>query len=355
MFNQKIQNIIIDGNKTMIESLRIMDSKRKKSLIVFVDERFGGIITIGDIQRAIISNKPFDVAIRCIIDNSTKDYAKINDSKESIKQSMVKMRAEFMPILNEMGELVDVVFWNDIFPEATIAHHREKIDLPVVIMAGGKGTRLKPITNVLPKPLVPIGDKTILEVIMDQFESIGCHKFYMSVNYKADMMKYYLSQLPHHYDIEFFQEDKPLGTIGSVSLLKDKIKTPFFVSNCDSVNEQDYRDVYDYHVKNHNDLTIVTMVKSFKIPYGVIETGKDGILKTISEKPELTYQVNTGVYILNPICIEEIPDGEFFHITHLMDKIKINGGRVGCFPVSEQSWKDMGEWPEYLKMIGIFN
>ncbi len=148
-------------------------------------------------------------------------------------------------------------------------------------------------------------------------------------------------------------EDKPLGTIGSVSLLKGKITTSFFVSNCDSINEQDYRDVYDYHVNNNNDLTIVTMVKSFKIPYGVIETGEDGLMTSLSEKPELTYQVNTGVYILNPSCIDEIPGGEFFHITHLMEKIKNRGGRVGCFPVSEHSWKDMGEWPEYLRMINV--
>ena len=212
---------------------------------------------------------------------------------------------------------------------------------------------MKPITNVIPKPLVPVGDKTILEVIMDQFEGIGCKKFYMSVNYKADMMEFYLSQLAHKYDIEFFMEDKPLGTIGSVSLLKGKINTPFFVSNCDSINEQDYRDVYDYHINNHNDMTIVTMVKSLKIPYGVIETGEDGLMVSLKEKPEHTYMVNTGVYILNPELIDEIPEGEFFHITHLMEKVKTRGGRVGCFPVSEDAWKDMGEWPEYLKMIKV--
>jgi NDP-sugar pyrophosphorylase family protein len=167
------------------------------------------------------------------------------------------------------------------------------------------------------------------------------------------MIKYYLGQLNHHYNIEFFMEDKPLGTIGSISLLKGRLTTPFFVSNCDSINEQDYRDVYDYHMNNHNDLTIVTMVKSFKIPYGVIETGENGLMVSLSEKPELTYQVNTGVYILNPSCIDEIPEGEFFHITQLIEKIKVQGGRVGCFPVSEQAWKDMGEWPEYLKMINV--
>ena len=353
MYSEKIDRIIIDCSTTIIETFRAMDSKGIKSLIVFEDGHFLGIITVGDIQRAIITHIPFDVPVKNVLDNSTKSYAHVGDRIESITESMLEMRAAFMPILDNEGNLVDVYFWEDLFESNKTPKQRKLIDLPVVIMAGGKGTRLKPITNVIPKPLVPVGDKTILEVIMDQFENIGCHKFYMSVNYKADMMKYYLSQLEHKYDIEFFMEDKPLGTIGSVSLLKGKITTPFFVSNCDSINEQDYRDVWDYHVSNHNDMTIVTMVKSFKIPYGVIETGEDGLMTALKEKPEQTYQVNTGVYILNPECIDEIPEGEFFHITHLMEKIKARGGRVGCFPVSEQSWKDMGEWPEYLKMINV--
>ena len=286
-----------------------------------------------------------------IIDRN-KIYGYITEGDDIIKEKMRRMRAEAMPILDGEGQLVDVWFWKDLFNKADLAQ-REKIDLPVVIMAGGKGTRLKPLTNVIPKPLVPVGDKTILEVIMDQFEAIGCTKFYMSVNYKSDLLRYYLDQLEHHYDVEFFEEKQPLGTIGSVSLLKDRITTPFFVSNCDSINEQDYRDVYDYHCKNHNDMTIVTMVKSFKIPYGVIETSADGLMTNLREKPDLTFQVNTGVYILNPECIDEIPEGEFFHITQLMERIKARGGRVGCFPVSEHAWKDMGEWPEYLKMIDV--
>lgn len=352
-YTEKIKNRIVDSQKTLIQTMRLMDERCTKSLLVFNNHKFVGIITNGDLQRAIISKVPFETTIINILDNKTKRYAKSTDHREYIKTWMLEKRAEFMPVLDNDGNLVNVVFWDDLFFDDNIVDSRKKIDLPVVIMAGGKGTRLSPLTKVIPKPLVPVGDKTILEVIMDQFECIGCHKFYMSVNYKADMMKYYLSLLDHKYDVEFFQEEKPLGTIGSVSLLKGKITTPFFVSNCDSINEQDYRDVYDYHMNNNNDLTIVTMVKSLKIPYGVIETGEDGILTSISEKPELTYQVNTGVYILNPNCIDEIPEGEFFHITHLMEKIKSRGGRVGCFPVSEHAWKDMGEWPEYLKMIKV--
>lgn len=348
---EKIQNRAIQSSMTVLQSLKKMDEAKVKMLFVFEGEKFLSILTIGDIQRAIIKQVALEDPVIAIIDTD-KQFVSPSESKEKVREKMLGLRAECMPVVDHNGNLVDVYLWNDMFKDS-VPEHREKIDFPVVIMAGGKGTRLKPITNVIPKPLVPVGDKTILEVIMDQFESIGCKKFYMSVNYKADMMKFYLSQLEHKYDIEFFMEDKPLGTIGSVSLLKGKITTPFFVSNCDSINDQDYRDVYDYHIQNKNDLTIVTMVKSFKIPYGVIETGEDGIMTALREKPALNYQVNTGAYILNPNCIDEIPEGEFFHITHLMEKIKSRGGRVGCFPVSEGAWHDMGEWPEYLKMINV--
>ena len=348
---ERIKERVIAPSASLLDAMKRMDEFKVKMLFLFNGEHFEGIVTIGDIQRAIIKNVQLSEPVSKIV-GKNKKYAKPNEDREQVRSKMMTLRAECMPVVDDNGELVDVLFWDDLFKHSE-SQKREPIHLPVVIMAGGKGTRLKPLTNVLPKPLVPVGDKTILEVILNQFEGIGCHKFYMSVNYKADMMKYYLSQLDHKYDIEFFMEDKPLGTIGSVSLLKGKITTPFFVSNCDSINEQDYRDVYDYHVSNHNDMTIVTMVKSFKIPYGVIETGDDGLMVDLKEKPEHPYMVNSGVYILNPELMDEIPEGQFFHITHQMEKVKARGGRVGCFPVSEESWNDMGEWPEYLKMINV--
>ena len=347
----KIRRRTISPSVSILDALKQMDVQKVKTLFVFQDLHFEGLLTLGDIQRAIIKNTTLSAPISVIL-NKGKVYGYITEDDESIREKMRQMRAEVMPILDEEGELVNVWFWNDVFKKSEIVE-RKKINLPVVIMAGGKGTRLKPITNVIPKPLVPIGDKTILEEIMDRFEVIGCKKFYMSVNYKSDIMRYYLDHLEHHYDMEFFEENKPLGTIGSVSLLRGKICTPFFVSNCDIVIDQDMRDVYDYHCENQNDLTIVTAVKSFRISYGVIETGKDGLMTGLKEKPELTYMINTGVYLLNPECIDEIPEGEFFHITQLMEKIKEHGGRVGCFPVSDGSWRDMGEWPEYLKMIDV--
>ena len=349
----EINNRIISPLTSLLDTMKLMDEIMVKTLFVLDNGHFEGIVTLGDIQRAIIKNISLKEPVGHILDKN-KIYGYVSEGAEIIKDKMQRMRAELMPILDEKGELVDVWLWSDLFKKTGLKQH-EKINIPVVIMAGGKGTRLKPITNVIPKPLVPIGDKTILETIMDQFEDIGCHKFYMSVNYKADMMKYYLDQLEHKYDIEFFQEDKPLGTIGSVSLLKNKITTPFFVSNCDIIIDQDYRDVYDYHIKNKNDLTIVTAVKSMTIPYGVIETGDDGIMTGLKEKPVETYMINTGVYILNPELIDLIPPKKFYHITHLMEKIKSEEGRIGCFPVSEHAWHDMGEWNEYLKIINTQN
>lgn len=346
-----VSSLSIPIRTTILDAMKAMDEQKVKTLFVFDGDHFEGLLTIGDIQRAIINNVALTEPVRRILDKN-KIYGFVSESEEVVKEKMRRMRAEVMPILDEQGELLDVWFWSDLFKKTELAQ-RNQINLPVVIMAGGKGTRLKPITNVIPKPLVPIGEKTILEVIMDQFEAIGCQKFYMSVNYKSDMLRFYLDQLEHKYDIDFFEEEKPLGTIGSVALLKGTINTPFFVSNCDIVIDQDMRDVFDYHCQNNNDLTIVTAVKSFQIPYGVIETGENGLMTALKEKPELTYMINTGVYILNSECIDEIPQGEFFHITQLMEKIKTHGGRVGCFPVSEHAWKDMGEWSEYLKMINV--
>lgn len=349
---EKIKNQKVTSEISLLSALKIMDSIGKKMLFVYNHNKFDSILTIGDIQRAIIKNVPMDSLVSTILDRKDKIYASVYQSRETIKSMMIKERIDCMPILDEEGNIVDVCFWEDLFSQTT-EEVREPIVLPVVIMAGGKGTRLKPITNIIPKPLIPVGNKTILEEIMDQFEGIGCKEFYMSVNYKSDMMRFYLEQLDHKYQIEFFEEPKPLGTIGSVSLLKGKISSPFFVSNCDIVIDQDYRDVYEYHKNNQNDITIVTAVKSLRIPYGVIETGENGLMTGLKEKPEQTYMINTGVYILNPDLIDEIPDGEFFHITHLMEKVQARGGRVGCFPVSDNAWRDMGEWSEYLKMIKV--
>lgn len=343
-----LEKLKVQHTVSIISVLEKMDLLRLKLLLVYDVNEFVGLVSVGDIQRAIIRNYSLSTPVCEIL---RKDFivGKINESVDAIRQKMISIRAEFMPILDESNNVIKVVFWNDIIKTEKLPPNRI-VDIPVVIMAGGKGMRLQPITNILPKPLIPIGDRPIVEHIMDRFVHVGCSNFLFSVNFKADMIKYYFTSISRGgYSIDFFEENKPLGTAGSLNLLKGKINSTFFVSNCDIIIDQDYSDIYDYHKKYSNELTLVAALKHYKIPYGTIESGENGILNSMVEKPDLTYKINAGLYILEPHLLDEIPEGEFFHITHLIDKIKKRNGRIGVFPVSEKSWRDIGEWDEYLK------
>lgn len=350
MINSQIKEICIDKNCTILQTLKKMDNIGRKLLIISGDNSsFINLVSIGDIQRSIIKGYELSDTLNNIIIDK-KIVATTIDSSENIKSLMMSIRAEFMPVLNEAGELYDVVFWGDVaggdefYPKVTN-------NIPVVIMAGGKGSRLKPISNVLPKPLVPIGEKTILEEIMHRFESSGTKKFYLSVNYKKEMIKYYLDSIGKSESIEYFSETEPLGTAGSLSLLKGKLNSTFYVTNCDILIDQDLNELYKYHIENKNEITLVAALKQISIPYGTIISGKDGLLEGMQEKPNLSFKINAGVYILEPHLLNEIPDSKFFHITELIENIRSRGGRVGVFPISENSWSDIGEWPEYIRTV----
>jgi dTDP-glucose pyrophosphorylase len=328
--------------------MKQMDLQERRLLIIVKKEKFAGLISIGDIQRAIIKNLPLTTPVDQILRDDIR-VASIDEEINDIKSEMITQRIECMPVLNKKGDIVDVIFWEDIIPDAI--ETSRQINVPVVIMAGGEGSRLKPLTNVLPKPLIPIFKKTIIEDIMDQFVKLGCHDFYISLKYKAEMIKNYLLSLNNpDYHLQFIHEDKALGTAGSLCYLCGEIRTPFFVSCCDSIVNQDLSVVYNYHKENENDLTVVAAMKYMQIPYGTIETGDDGILTKISEKPEIIYKVTSGIYILEPDIVSMIPKNEFFHITDLIFKLKEQRRRIGVFPVSENSWHDYGLL-EYLPYV----
>ena len=351
---EKINNIRIDYDCTLLDALKLMDETGKKLLIVFRKDKYFSLLSVGDIQRALIKQKSLETPLHLVLREDI-EVAHENQNRESIIERMKNARTECMPVLNDVGELIDAIFWEDIVQRGEMRVHRE-LNIPVVIMAGGKGTRLQPITNVLPKPLIPLGEKAIVEQIMDRFIEFGCNKIFMTLNYKAEFMRQYFKLSgKEKYNITFVEEGEFLGTAGSIGLLKDKIKSTFFVSNCDILIDQNYAEIYDYHKENKNEMTIVAALKHFSIPYGIMETGENGLLNSIQEKPEFTYKINSGVYILEPELLEDIPEGEFFHITHLMDKILKRNGRIGAFPVTEKSWKDIGNWEEYLKEIDSEN
>lgn len=347
--DQRITAVLIFTNTKLIDALKRMDESGHKLLIVMDDDLFFGVISIGDLQRCILN---------CVDLNSfVKDYMR-NDiifaydstSEEKIRTQMIKFRMEFMPIIDNSRHLINVIFWEDLF-----SSEMESIALtescPVVIMAGGLGTRLRPLTNIIPKPLIPINEKTIIEYIIDRFKKVGCNDFYCSINYKAEMIKYYLSSVG--IEISYFQEPYPLGTAGSLYLLRDKLTTTFFVINCDILLDIELSDLLAFHRSNNNMITLVSVVKNFQLPYGVLKTKDNGELFELQEKPETIYQINSGLYVVEPAVFDFIEDNTFLHITTLIEKLIKTGNRVGVFPVNEHSWVDMGNWDEYLKLIQV--
>ena len=343
------KHLIIGAQDSILSALKQMDSINKKLLVVYSENKFKGLLSIGDIQRAIISNIPLDIAVSHIIRKNIT-IAHIDQSEKEIKELMLKYRMEFCPVIDYSGNMVRLIMWEELFQnEAPFS--TEKFDLPIVIMAGGQGTRLKPLTNIIPKPLIPIGEKTFMEDIMDRFVKCGSNNFYVSVNYKADVIKHYFSTLrDSSYRINYFQENVPLGTAGSLTLMRDKIHTTFFVSNCDIIINEDYSQILKYHKENKNELTVVAALKNYPIAYGVLYTKENGLLDSIVEKPDLTFKINTGLYILEPNLLDEIPEGQFYHITSLIDKLRKENRRIGVFPVSEKSWIDVGNWNEYFSI-----
>lgn len=347
---ERIRDLTIDAGERILEALQLMDRQDRKLLLVIENGKFKSILSIGDIQRAIIKNLDLDSKVSDILRPKIR-VANSNDSLEEIKKMMLEFRMEFIPVLDENGEVDEIYFWDEFFAKE-ISVNKTDLKIPVVIMAGGSGTRLRPFSYILPKPLFPVGDKSIVEEIISRFEKIGSNEFYLTVNYKHEMIRYHFDQIQNKtYKVSFVLEDKPLGTAGSLHLLEGKLKSTFFVSNCDILIQQDYSEIYDYHIKHENEITIVASLKHYNIPYGTLETGEDGALLSIAEKPKLTFKINTGMYILEPHLLKEIPKNTFFHITQLIENVRSRGGKIGVFPVSEKSWQDIGEWGEYQKTM----
>lgn len=346
----KIKEVCISQEASIISALKQMDAIRHKLLIVIKDEKFYSLLSIGDIQRAIIKGVDMNSPISTILREKTT-VASVNDDMKVVKATMKERSNEFMPIIDDDNNLVDVIFWEDLF-ESQPSPRKSNLNLPVIIMAGGQGSRLRPLTNILPKPLIPIGEQTMMEDIMDRFVNCGCKRFYISVNYKADTIKRYFDNLEgKSYEISFFQENKPLGTAGSLHLLNGQINSTFFVSNCDIIIDDDYSEILKYHRVNKNEITVVAAIKNISIPYGTLETKEGGLLADIKEKPNYTFKINTGMYILEPHLINEIPVDEFYHITFLIEKLMKQGRRVGVYPINEGSWIDVGNWDEYLRQF----
>ena len=252
--------------------------------------------------------------------------------------------------------VVDYITWDRAFSADTfIVKQKGDLSLPVVIMAGGKGTRLEPVTTIIPKPLIPVGSKTIVEHIIDRFSEHNIDTFYFTLNYLGEMIRAYIESVDENNNFHYIFEEEFLGTAGSLKLGKDILPPTFIVSNCDTIVEADFSEIVSFHEQNKAMLTIVSAFFHNKIPYGVIEFNEDGVVNRIHEKPESTVVINTGSYIVNTECLDYIPDGQLFHMTDLIERLMADGKKVCTYPVNENEYIDIGQWDEYRKAVKKFS
>ena len=346
---ERLSMFIGQTSMNIIDVMEKIDKNTSGSL--FIEDKYDrlcGCVTDGDIRRWILKKGNLKASV-CEVMNENPKYLFADEScraKIFMEQEFIKT----LPIIDSNHHIVDICILNR--NEITKAEEAcaEIENVPVVIMAGGKGTRLYPYTKILPKPLIPIGDTPIIERIIECFCQYNIMKYYITVNYKKGMIKSYFSDLNPSYDIEYVEESKPLGTGGSIKLIKEKFENPIFITNCDAIILADYAEIYKYHKSSGNLITVVSALKNIIVPYGVINSGKNGQIKSMEEKPRLSYFINTGMYIINPEVIELIPKDTMFHMTQLVEKVMDNGGKVGMYPVSEDSFLDMGEFDEMKRM-----
>ncbi len=345
-----LKRLCVEEDVTISEGIKRLDEAGEKVLLVTKNEKLTGIITDGDIRRWILRNESFEKSVDKLMHRNPRTVR--TDERQKARGMMLDLHLEAIPVVNSSGIPVDIIFLRDII-EPEQKKYRQ-IDTPVVIMAGGKGTRLYPYTNILPKPLIPMGSMTVLERIIGSYTKNGCSDFWLTLNYKKNLIKAYLDEKEKPYRIQYVEEDDFYGTCGSIRMLRGKISESFFVSNCDVLLDIDYSDLLDYHKKNQNEITVVTSLKHMQIPYGVIELETGGKIKKLSEKPSYSYNMNTGIYVLEPSVMNDIPEKQVYHMTYLMNKLLAERRKVGAYPIMEKRWLDMGELDGMKEMAYIF-
>ncbi|MBI5789053.1 MAG: CBS domain-containing protein [Candidatus Schekmanbacteria bacterium] len=348
------RDFFIHELETIKDTLKKLDKTAGKALfIVDAENKLLGAISDGDIRRHILKGGGLEGNIREIYNRNPVCVLNSACTPEIIKKIFLEKKIAILPVVDENKIIIDLLIWDKFFSKQDFKPI-SKLNIPVVIMAGGKGVRLDPFTKILPKPLIPIGDKPIIELIISEFRKFGIEDYFLTLNYKAELIESYFNGLEKDYEIKYAREDDYYGTAGSLKLFENSIKGTFILSNCDVIVKANYSEVLKIHAESQAVLTILSSIKHYKIPYGVVNFIQGGKVTNIIEKPEYTFTINTGAYILNSDVLQYIPEKTRFDMTDLIKLLIEQGKQVITYPVNENDYIDIGEWEEYRKVVDKF-
>lgn len=335
--NENIERMIINKQMSIKEAMGIIDSSASKTVFLVEDGVLEGTLTDGDVRRHLLKGG----GIQDNVCNIVNFHPKVFRETDCVdyQSYMIANDISAIPIVTEGMKIIRIEFLNKPLQKK----RKIEANVPVVMMAGGKGTRLRPYTEIIPKPLIPIDSKTISEHIFDSFLSSGCSEFYMILNYKKNLIKAYFDELGMYDSLYYIEEPFFMGTGGGVQLVKEYCPENFFLVNCDTLLECDYYEIWKKHIDKQNVVTIVTSQKKVSIPYGCVIVREDGYVKDLEEKPEFTYCINTGMYLCNHKIFSYMHDNEKIDMPELIRRCIHVGGKVGQYEIDEKDWYDMGQ------------
>ena len=335
------KNILLNPTATIKEALKIIDSGAKRIAVVVDEfETIIGTLTDGDIRRGLLAGLTLESTIESIYFRNPT-LAHMNDSKEEIIKKAILKQIYQIPIIDDEGHFVDIV---DLAALINVTTRRNK----VILMVGGLGTRLRPLTENTPKPMLKVGDKPILETIIENFTKYGFTNITLSVNYKSNIIKNYFGDgSKFGANIDYIEEEKRLGTAGALSLLRDRPNEPFFVMNGDLLTNVNFEHLLDFHMHQNSLATMCVREYEQQVPFGVVNI-KNGQIISIQEKPINKFFVSAGIYLLSPEVLDLIPQNEFYDMPTLFEKLIIKNKNVISFPLREY-WIDIGRIEEYEK------
>ena len=339
-----LEKYIITLDYTVKNAIEQMVAENIKAVVV-VDEnrKVLGLFTNGDMRQFFLKGGELSENIQLAMNHEPVLYHGYDEVFEERK----RIKRVIYPIVNQNNILERV-----IDDDNDKGYQSEELaNVPLVIMAGGKGTRLYPYTKILPKALIPIGDITITERIINSFKKFGCREVFMILNHKSEMIKSYMNEIEKDYSVNFYKEKEFLGTAGGLLLLKEQIKSTFYLSNCDIIINDDLACAYKTYKMKKNAITFICSMKDIIIPYGVVQTDENGNILSMKEKPNYSQLVNTGVYVVEPYVINLIRENELIHMPELAKRCIDRGYKVGVFPIPESSWMDMGQFDEMKNML----